>query len=126
MENVKKNFIPILKGTLMSLIITLVVILVFAGIIKLTEMKDGTIHFINQIIKAFSILCGCLFGIKNGKAFFKGIAIGVISMLVAYIIFTILAKKNIFELSLLYEIIFGAVGGGISGMITGMIKKNSI
>ena len=126
MEKVKKTYMHILKGILMALIITLVIILVFAAIVKLTEMSDGTIHFINQIIKAVSILCGCLFGIREGKAFFKGIIIGTASMLIAYLIFTILAGTSLFTLSVLYELLFGAVCGGICGMIAGLIKKNNI
>lgn len=126
MENVKSTLMPILKGILMALIVTLVVTLIFAGIIKLTEMKDGAIHFICQIIKAAAVLLGCLFGIKSGKAFFKGIAIGTVSMLAAYIIFKILDSKSIFDISILYEILFGAVAGGVSGFITGIIKKNKM
>ena len=124
MDNIKKNAMPILKGVLLSLIITLVVILVFAGIIKLTEMKEGTIHLINQIIKVVSVFCGCMFGIKNGKSFVKGIIIGVISMFVAYAIFSILDKRAFFNLSILYEILFGAVTGAICGIITGLFKKS--
>lgn len=125
MENAKKTYIPILKGVLMSLIITMVAILLFAGIIKLTEMQSGAIHFVNQIIKAFSILCGCFYGIKNGKSFLKGIVIGLVTMLAAHIIFSILEKQSIFSMSILYEMLFGAVCGGICGMITGMIKKSN-
>jgi len=127
MENSKsKNFyLPVLKGVLMALIITLVAILVFAWIIKVTDIQNGTIQFINQIVKAIAIFFGCFYSIKSGKSFVKGLFIGLITTFAAFIIFAILDKRSIFDVSILYEMLFGAICGAVCGIIVGIFKKTT-
>ena len=125
MENIKKTYIPILKGILMVLIITLVAILIFAGIISATDMSEGAVHFVNQIIKAAAIFAGCFYSLKSGNAFLKGLIVGLAALFCSYIIFSILEGRAIFSLNLLYEMLFGAICGAICGIIIGFIKKKS-
>lgn len=125
MENIKKTYMPILKGILMVLIIALVAILIFAGVISATDMSSGVMNFILQIIKALAIFAGCFYSLKGGNSFLKGLIIGLVSLFCAYIIFSILEGRAIFTLSLLYEMLFGAICGTICGIIVGLIKKKS-
>jgi len=123
MESIKKTYIPILKGILMVLIITLVAILVFAAIISATDMSSGVINIILQIVKALAIFAGCFYSLKAKNPFLKGLIIGLVALLLAYIIFAILESKPVFTLSLLYEMLFGGIAGAVSGIIVGLIRK---
>ena len=86
MEKVKNSnkgetsfFLSILKGSLASLCISLIGILIFAFLIRFISIPDSAISPINQVIKGVSILIGCFIGLKktNEMGFISGLLIGV-------------------------------------------------
>lgn len=114
-----------LKGSLISVCVSLVAILLFAFIIKLTGMSKGLIKVINQIIKVLSIFLGTFFILrKTGqKGLLTGIAVGLLYTIIAFVVFSILNGKFAFDITLLIDIIFGAVTGAICGAICVNLKK---
>ena len=130
MEKVKQSdskniFLTGLKGSLISVCVSLVAILLFAFIIKLTGMSKGLIKVINQIIKVVSIFLGTFFILrKTGqKGLVTGIIIGLLYTIIAFVVFSILNGKFAFDITLLIDIIFGAVMGAICGAICVNLKK---
>lgn len=125
--NIKDNgsFLTILKGALNALIISLLGILLFAFIIKLTSISDGLIKPINQVIKIISVLFGCLMAFKKGadKTIFKGILIGICYTVFAFVLFSALNGKFEFNSSLLLDILFSGALGLISAIICNIFKK---
>ena len=117
----------VIKGTLIALCVSLVLILVFAFLIKFTNIPDSAIAPINQVIKGASIFLGVFLGLKKVKelGLVSGLLIGLIYTLMAFIVFSILAGSFAFNLSLLTDMIFGAVIGAICGIICVNIKKSS-
>ena len=83
MENTlttKKDYIVnFLKGLFSSLCLSLILILVFAFVLKFVSVSDTTIKIFNQIIKISSIFYGIYIYYKkdNNSIFFKSIILGV-------------------------------------------------
>lgn len=130
MEKVKQNdnkniFLTGLKGSLISVCVSLVAILLFAFIIKLTGMSKGLIKVINQIIKIVSIFLGTFFILrKTGqKGLVTGIIVGLLYTTIAFVVFSILNGKFAFDITLLIDIIFGVAMGAICGAICVNLKK---
>ena len=119
------GIMTILKGALNALIVSLLSILLFAFIIKLTSLSDGLIKPINQVIKVLSILIGCFFAFKKDgeKTLFKGAVIGFVYTLLAYVLFSALNGKFEFSMSLVYDILFSMAIGVICAIICNIFRK---
>ena len=100
------------KGICVASVVTLAAVLVFALLIKLFSIGSSVIMPVNQLIKMAAIFVGCFFCIKPGKAFFKGIASGILVVLLTYFIFAILAGEISFGWSNVLDLLFGAIAGG--------------
>lgn len=113
------NVLNIIKGCLLAVAISLVGILFFAFIIKLFGLTDSWIKPINQIIKALSIFFGTMFALKKDKknGLVKGLVIGLVYTISAFVIFSILNGAFAFDKSLLTDILFGTITGAICGVI---------
>ncbi len=123
--NSSNSFLTILKGAMNALIVSLLSILLFAFIIKLTSLSDGLIKPINQVIKVLSILCGCFFAFKKDgeKTLLKGALIGVVYTILAYILFSALNGKFEFSVSLIFDVLFSLALGVICAIICNIFRK---
>ena len=117
----------LLKGTLISLCISLVLVLVFAFLLKFTNIPDTAIAPVNQVIKGLSIFLGVFIGMKKSKelGLVCGLLIGLCYTLLAFLVFSILSGSFVVDLTLFTDLIFGAVIGSICGIICVNIKKSS-
>ena len=70
----------LLKGTGIAVGVTVVLVIVFAVIIGLTEMEDGLIRIINQGIKVLSVFLGVRAAVASGSdhAIRRGVVIGLV------------------------------------------------
>ncbi len=130
MEQVKKNenkniVLSCLKGALISVCVSLICILVFAFFIKLTNMSETLIKPINQVIKVLSILIGVLFVTKKDKqkGLVKGLVIGFLYTILAFVVFSILNGQFKFDVTILIDLVFGLLTGAICGVIGVNVKK---
>jgi len=110
----------VLKGALFALAISLIGVLLFAFIIKLTSIGDTLIAPINQVIKGISILMGCFYGTKQARSngLLKGVLIGLVYTILSFFIFSLLNGQLSFQKSFINDILFGAVIGAICGVIS--------
>ncbi len=123
-----KLLLSVLKGSLVSLCFSLVGILIFAFILKFTNISDSVINPVNQVIKAASVLLGVFIGLKKEKemGLVSGLLIGLIYTVVAFLVFSILDGCFVFDRTLLNDILFGGITGAICGIICVNIKKSSV
>ncbi len=123
-----KLLLSVLKGSLVSLCFSLVGILIFAFILKFTNISDSVINPVNQVIKAASVLLGVFIGLKKEKemGLVSGLLIGLIYTVVAFLVFSILDGCFVFDRTLLNDILFGGISGAICGIICVNIKKSSV
>lgn len=114
-------------GTLIALCVSLVLVLIFAFMLKFTNIPDSAIRPVNQIIKAVSVFLGVFIGLKKSKelGLVSGLLIGFIYTILAFLVFSVLNGSFIVDITLLTDIVFGAVIGAICGIICVNIKKSS-
>ena len=117
----------ILVGTLSALSFSLILVLVFAFLLKFTSIPDSAINPVNQIIKGVSVFAGVFIGLKKSKelGLVNGVLIGLFYTILAFLVFSILSGKFICDITFVTDIIFGAVIGGICGIICVNIKKTA-
>lgn len=115
------------KGTLIALCMSLVLVLIFAFLLKFTNIPDSAIKPINQVIKGVSVFLGVFIGMKKLKelGLVSGLLIGIFYTLLAFLAFSILGGSFSVDLTILTDIVFGAIIGAICGIICVNLKKSS-
>ena len=124
MEKNNKQILNIFKGTGISLISTIVLLLIFSVILTYTNVPESTINPVIIVITAISILIGSSIGNikikKNGLI--NGAVIGGLYMFIIYLISSILNWKFGLSMQSIIFIIIGIIFG-IFGGIIGVNKK---
>lgn len=128
MENIEKQSFVwlIVKGALYALTMSLILILVFAFVLRFFGIGEGAISAIVQIIKGVAVLFGTLVAMKKTKemGFLCGMTIGLIFTLLSFAVFSVLDNFTFeFSRTLLNDIVFGSIIGGICGIIAVNAKK---
>lgn len=111
-------FFDFVKGIIIAIIISLGLVVLFAFILKGFSLSDSVITPVTMIIKAVSVVVGALVAVKgNSKGLVKGISFGTIYIVIAFLIFSILAGSFSVGVSGLLDLISAATCGGIVGII---------
>ena len=126
-KNIKKTSFAVylkraIKGSLISMVFIVAVILLFALIIKETGISDGVIAPINQVIKIVGIIGASYFAIKNlsEKQWLCGGISGMIFMLISYLVFSLI--EGMFgNIALLFS---DMLMGLLIGMVFAIIAAN--
>ena len=127
-SNINRHFfLDIIRTTIIAVIISLVLVLVFALIVNLVEVGENVILPVNQAIKVISILASCFVGFKENKqGAFKGALSGLCYTLLSVLVFGLISKEISFNLMKLIDIALGIVAGAISGILSVNIRKKSV
>ena len=113
----KKSIIRILKGSVTAIILTLILLLIFALLLTYTSIGENTIKPVIIVVSGISILVGSSISTlkirKNGLL--NGALVGLIYVLTIYIISSITGTGfavNIYSLiMIIVSIVMGMVGG---------------
>lgn len=128
MVNVKENnsngIVIILKGTLISIIATIVLLMIFAAVLTYSNINENSMPTVIIVVTALCILLGSQITTSKIKrnGIVNGALVGAIYILALYLISSIISKD--FSLNF-YSIIMMATSiliGGIGGII-GVNKK---
>ena len=125
-DNSRKNIIlSSLKGAFVAVLISLVAILIFAFVIKLTNLNEKAIKPINQAIKIISIFFGTIYTLKKTKhsGILTGIVVGLLYTILAFVIFSLLNGKFDFGISVLIDMGFAVIIGCICGIICKSLSR---
>lgn len=118
-------FIKIVKGTIMSLLITFMLLLIFSIVLTYTHIPESVINPVIMVITAISILIGS--SIENNKikknGLINGGIIGGLYIFIIYIISSILNWKFSLNMQSIIMIVIGIVFGILGGII-GVNSKN--
>lgn len=119
MESSSNSLIKILKGSAISMITTLILLIIFSVLLTFTNINERTMPTVIIMITALSILLGSQITTikikKNG--IINGMAVGGTYMITLYFISSIVSKNFSFNK---YSIIMMATGlliGGLGGII---------
>lgn len=128
MVNVKENnsngIVIILKGSLISIIATIVLLMIFATVLTYSNINENSMPTVIIVVTALCILIGSQITTSKIKrnGIVNGALVGAIYILALYLISSIISKD--FSLNI-YSIIMMATSvliGGIGGII-GVNKK---
>ncbi|MBE7073836.1 MAG: TIGR04086 family membrane protein [Clostridiales bacterium] len=116
-----------MKGSVIALAISLLLVLVFAFLLKFTNLPDSVISPINQVIKGISVFIGVFIGLKKTKelGLVSGLFIGILYTLSAFCVFSLLAGSFCFDVTLLIDLVFGGIIGSVCGIICVNLKKSN-
>ena len=125
-ETRNRDVTSILKGTLLGLSVAMVMILLFAFVLRFSSVSDKLIAQVNQVIKGASIFLGVFVGLKKhkSKGLVNGLLIGLCFTVVAFLVFSLLDGAFVFDRTFFNDLIFGSVIGAICGIICVNLKKN--
>ncbi len=120
----KHYLLEIVKAVMIALILSLILVLLSAFIIKVANLDSNAVVIFNQIIRSVSILVSGLFALRlHGNGWLRGIIVGFIYSIFAYLIFSLIGGEFTFDLTLLNNIVLGMASGLISGIIAMLIRR---
>ena len=118
-ENTNSSAIRILKGLMISFILTLISILIFSIILTYSNISEKIIPIVIIILTFISILIGTIIGVrkisKNGML--NGAIIGGTYVILLYFISSLLNTGFAFNTYTILMIMAGIISGIIGGII---------
>ena len=125
LKDKKQVIVSIFSGTLLAIASTLIMILLFALIIRFFNISVGAIFPVNQVIKVVSLFLGIMIVLKknNQKGFLKGLLLGLLYFVLSTIVFSILQGGFSFKLNNFFDMILTTLIGGIIGIILVNFRK---
>mgnify|MGYP004588915115 CR=1 FL=1 len=123
--NMNNSMLTVLKGLILSIIITLVSIFVFACIVTYTDFSENTVAPIMIGITALSILIGTSFStIKlNKNGLLSGGIIGILYMISLYILSSTMGTGFELNINAIIMMCIGITAGMIGGIIGVNVKR---
>lgn len=109
----------ILKGTLISIVITLILLIIYATILTYTKISEATIPTVTMLITAVSILIGSqmtTLHIKN-NGIVNGAMVGLIYIVFIYMLSSIINGNFSLNVSAIIMMVASIIAGGIGGII---------
>lgn len=116
-ENSSNSIIKILKGSLLSIAITIILLIVFAAILTYSNINESVMPTVIIIVTAMSILIGSQIATskikKNG--IINGGLVGTIYIICLYIISSLITKNfslnNYSIIMMVTSVLIGGLGG---------------
>ena len=118
------GFLSVVKGVGTAVIVTLVGVLIFAAVVKIAALNTSVIKAVNQFIKILSVFLGVSVSVRGKMGLIKGLAIGVVSTVVTYLLFALIGGEISFGTPFFIDLLFGLIVGAISGVIVVNIRKD--
>ena len=116
---------PLWQGLAAAVGITVILVIVFALLVGMSDLSDGMIRIINQLIKIGSIFAGVWFIVPKGSedGARKGALLGLLYMGVGVLIYSLLSRQQLDLLGYGIDLLMGIAAGGLSGMLISSMKK---
>ena len=117
--------INILKASLIGVVISIILVLLFAFVLKFVDLNSGAISLVDQIIKVISVFIAVVMLNKANDEglLLKGILTGAVYSIITFIVFSILNGGFNLGIGVLTDIAFSALVGGASAILLNLIKK---
>ena len=112
------------KALIVAVILTMLLVLIFAVIVRFCSVETEYIPIVNQIIKCVSLIAAMLICFtKRPNGWLRGFIFGILYVLVAFFVFSAFSGSFDFGVKLLNDCVLGGVTGLIGGIITVNVKK---
>ena len=125
-KGVVRWILDIVKTVVIAVLISMVLVLVFALVVKATDIDGDAISYVNQGIKIVSVLVGTLIGFKRGgkAGWIKGLLSGVLYVATSFLVFSLISENLSFDNLTWVDFLTGAAVGMICGILTVNLKKS--
>lgn len=122
---IKKNLLKdILLSTIIALVVSIILILLFALVIRLFDISENAIRPVNIVIKTLSIFIGIFSGVRNCNAVaLKGMLIGLTYYLISFLLFSALSGNFSAENIKIADVVFAIITGLIGSIVKVAVKK---
>lgn len=122
-----EKLINMLKCCLIGITITLVGIVIFAFVLKFSDLKTSTINYVNNIIKIVALFFVVLFLKKfdSEKLLVRSAITGAMYAVLCFVLFSILNRGFSFDSRFLFDLIFAVVVAIIASVILNLTKKKA-
>lgn len=130
-EKLKNNtsfLLLVLKSALKGVLLSIVLVLIFAFVLKFINLDDRVISIIDEIIKIVSIFVAVISLIRKSpyKILLKSALVGAVYIFLTLIVFSALRGKFSFNFANLMDILLGAVTGIIISIILSVFSKDKV
>lgn len=121
-ENISENgnnIKRIIKGSIFSIVITLIGLLVYSIILSYTSVSESTMPATIIIITAVSILIGSTISTSNIKknGIVNGVLVGIIYIAIIYLISSIVTGNFLLNTNSIIMVIASTLTGALGGII---------
>ena len=124
-EGTTNNLVRVLKGSGISIVITLVLLLIYSALLTYTNLNENTMPIFIIAITAISILVGSLISSlnirKNGLT--NGALVGLIYIFIIYLLSSIIGQNFSLNIYSIIMSIASVMAGAIGGIIGVNIKN---
>lgn len=120
----KECSLQIAKATLAAILFSLVYVLIFTLVIQLAQLSANVIKPVNQVFKIIAIIIGGMLFIRGEKGYLKGAIAGLCTVILTYILFSVIGGSFSIAWTFVIEIIIGVAAGAVTGIIAVNVKKS--
>ena len=119
------NIVTIVKSSLIGVVVSILLVLLFAFILKFVDLNSNVITIVDQIIRIVSIVLAVFAVSKSSseKLLLKGLITGGVYSVIAFIVFSILNGGVNFSVAIFTDIIFSALVGVVSAILINIARK---
>lgn len=127
-NNGSSFILNLIKSACVGVIVSVLLVLIFAFVLKFVDLSDGVISIIDEIIKIASIFVSILYLIKRSpyKILFKSALVGAVYVLLTFIVFSALRGEYSFGMSTIVDVLMGALVGSIIAIILNIFKRDKV
>lgn len=120
--------LSLVGGAIKGLIVSIILVLGLALLLKFVEIKDGMITILDQIIKIVSIFVAVKSVLKHhsAKTILVAFLVGAIYTALTFILFSALKGCYVFNIGVLVDILLGGVIGAIFAVILNIFSREKI
>ena len=119
------TIVNIVKAGLIGVIVSILLVLLFAFILKFINLNSNIISIIDQIIKILSVLISVVILSKaeSGGLIINGLLVGAVYSILTTIVFSTLNGGINLSVAIFSDIAFSALIGGISAILINIFTK---
>lgn len=127
-KNGSSFILNLIKSACVGVIVSVLLVLIFAFVLKFVDLSDRVISVVDEIIKIASIFVSILYLIKHSpyKILFKSALVGAVYVLLTFVVFSALRGEYSFGMSTIVDVLMGAVVGSIIAIILNIFKRDKV
>ena len=118
-EGIQNNLIRIIKGSILAIIISIILLTIYAALLTYTSISETTMTIVVITIAGISILIGSSISARKIKkqGMLNGALVGIVYMLALYLISSSTSTGFNMDVKTIIMILVGALAGMIGGII---------